>query len=63
MAIKKIVIRSSSGTKSYRWWDSSGTLKEYSAGEIGTAKKLEDAIALAKAHAGGSSQQVEVKDD
>lgn len=59
---KRIIVRTSKGSKWFKWWESDGDLKEDSAGTIGRARSLEDAIALAKNHAGGSNQKVEVKD-
>lgn len=62
MAKKRIIVRTSRGSKYFKWWDSDGELREEGAGKVGNARKLEDAIALAKAHAGGSDQRVEIKD-
>jgi len=62
MAVKRIIVRSSQRARYFKWWDSDKELREDDDGTIGKAEKLEDAIALAKAHTGGSSQKVEIKD-
>jgi len=62
MAIKRIIVRGSHGRRDYKWWDTDGDMIEEGKGKIGHAKKLADAIELAKAHAGGSSQTVDIKD-
>ena len=62
MATKRIIVKSYQRTKYFTWWDSDGTLKDDSDGNIGKAKSLKDAIDLAKAHTGGSDQRVEIKD-
>ena len=62
MATKRIVVRSSAGTKWFKWWESAKDLKEDDDGTIGKANSLEDAISLAKAHTGGSNQKVEIRD-
>lgn len=62
MAKKKILVKSSAGTKDFTWDSRYYDLSEYRDGKIGSASSLEDAISLAKAHTGGSYPQVTVKD-
>lgn len=62
MAIKRITVRSSQRTKYFKWWESDKELREDNDGTIGKAEKLEDAIALAKAHTGGASQKVDIRE-
>lgn len=62
MAIKRLIVRSSQRTKYFKWWESDKELREDDDGTIGKAAKLEDAIALAKAHTGGANQKVDISD-
>jgi hypothetical protein len=62
VANKKILVKSSAGTKDFTWDSRHYDLREYRDGKIGSASSLEDAISMAKAHTGGSSIQVTVKD-
>lgn len=68
---KLITIKSSNGYKSFSYDTESGRLDYYSHGWIsgsydgkaGSATSLSDAVDLAKALSGGSSQEVEIKND
>ncbi len=62
MAVKRITVRSSQSTKYFKWWESDKELREDRDGTIGRAEKLEDAIALAKAHTGGANQKVDIRE-
>lgn len=62
MAVKRIIVKSSNGSKYFKWWDTDKELIEDRDGKIGTAGSLEDAIALAKVHAGGSNQTISITD-
>lgn len=62
MAVKRIVVRSTQRNRYFKWWESDKELREDDDGTIGKANKLEEAIALAKAHTGGSNQKVEISE-
>ncbi|GEM_PF-6870686 len=62
MGIKRIIVKSSDGTKYFKWWDTDKELREDRDGTIGKVQSLEDAIALAKVHTGGSGQIIDIKD-
>jgi hypothetical protein len=62
MGTKRIVVKSSERTKYFKWWESDREVREDRDGMIGKAAKLEDAIALAKAHTGGANQKVDISD-
>lgn len=61
MAKEQITVKSSNGCTRFKWYDSDGELPLLGTGRltgttrIGKVKRFEDALAMAKSHAGGSN--------